>query len=154
MPPHLAEHNRTYDRRGHTVFGGQLYAKGALLGLSLNCRYFKLGQLGTWIFNARNISGARICSLRLAISPAAVSWLVVSVVVDPIEREALRTSAHVRKKVFECHPPVANCNSASSVVFILTEIWRTAAMLDALPSRIFLGGFLAPMARFTVSPRD
>jgi hypothetical protein len=59
--------------------------------------------------------------------PAAVSRLVITVVVDSPQAEPRLGFAHVREKILEKDPSVANSNAASSIPMEILKLRVTAA---------------------------
>jgi hypothetical protein len=55
--------------------------------------------------------------------PATVTRLIISVIIDPIKRQAGWLFAHVSKKIFKTvSPPITNSNASPAVVFELFNI--------------------------------
>ena len=74
-------------------------------------------------------SGAPIERLLGGCRPAAVSGLVISVVIDAVKPHARRRLAHVGEEVLEGEPPFADRNAAGAVIREPSVI-RIAASLD------------------------
>lgn len=75
--------------------------------------------------------------------PTAIPRGVGSIIVSAVER-VVRCwfSPHVGEKVFVRIPSVVNCDAASSVEMIISDIWITAAPFHGRPSAIF-GQFIS-----------
>src|SRR5437867_6695423 len=69
-----------------------------------------------------------VASLLLHRSPFAISRLVIPVVVDAMNRKLRRALAHIRKKVRELHPPMANRYSPTSVIAVLRMVCVRATL--------------------------
>lgn len=69
-----------------------------------------------------------VIHLRLMGSPNAIGRAVISVVVLPFQRQAIRFFAHVGKKPFEGMPPL-HCLYASAAIMLEARILRIVATL-------------------------
>lgn len=70
--------------------------------------------------------------------PAAVVWLIVSVVVDAIKRVFWgRTTPHVRDEIFEFLPSFANLNPSFAVFVELRMALVAASLLHVDPRHVF-----------------
>jgi hypothetical protein len=98
-----------------------------------------LTKARTAVTNIPFRAGTTIARLFRSGSPAAIRWLVVSVIIFAFEGEfALRFVAHVRNKVLETFKPsFANNYSASSIVFVGFIFLVVASVAHMLPSSIF-----------------
>jgi hypothetical protein len=83
--------------------------------------------------------GASIEHLLLPSRPTAVARFVIAFVVDPIQREAVRTRAHVGEKVLEAMPPAAHGDPAPAVSRPVGARWVRAPAQHALPGVIRAG---------------
>lgn len=89
--------------------------------------------------NFYNYTDAAIACLLRPRSPSAITWLVVSVIIAPVQRVALRWSqAHVIVKVFKAiKPPSANTNAAAAIYCVLFVIGIVASSFHAIPRPMF-----------------
>lgn len=76
--------------------------------------------------------------LRFA-CPAAVAWLVISIVVFAFKHCPARSISHVEHKVFEHHPPLTHRNSPSSVVVKRVSLWIGASLNHVRPRYVRWG---------------
>lgn len=81
---------------------------------------------------------APVLSLLFSARPIAVCWLVVSVIVAALDRVLWgRLSAHVREKVLELIPALANLYPSPPIVLKGRLLWIQAALSHALPASVF-----------------
>lgn len=87
---------------------------------------------------------ALISGLLTQSRPIAIVWLVVPIVVPPLDgihRPLLRSScwpfSHVRKEVCEFLPPLAHGNTAATVVAIVGKLGIRASLNQVIPCLIF-----------------
>lgn len=64
----------------------------------------------------RSIVGRPIVLLCDGISPTAIAWLVIAIVIYAIKRRALGPLAHIGEKNSKIIPPVTNPNATTSIV--------------------------------------
>jgi hypothetical protein len=74
--------------------------------------------------------------LDVLVSPAAISWLVISVIVDAVQRGFWRPFTHVGEEVVECSPAFAKGDSPTSVILKSVSLWIGAALLHSNPRLI------------------
>jgi hypothetical protein len=78
-----------------------------------------------------------VVALLLLRRPPAIAGLVVAIVVWPaIQGRAARSLAHIREKVLEIAPAVANCDATPFVVGECGIGWLSASGDHALPRTI------------------
>ena len=99
----------------------------------------------------RSAPFASVAGLLFGRSPAAISWLVVAVIVDAVEAMfGARASVHIGKKVDVIAPSFTNGDAATSVMLPLWVFWVAATIQHAAPRSIFwcLGFplFVSPLA--------
>lgn len=68
--------------------------------------------------------------------PSAVGWSIGPVVVDALDRHAMRRLAHVGVEVFELPPTLADRDSATSVVFELPILRVSTPAKHLTPSMV------------------
>ena len=83
--------------------------------------------------------GACIPRLFIACCPSAVFFAVTTIIVNPIQRAALWSAAHVGKKAFVFGPLVAIGNSSAAVVWPLGSVGVVAPALHSRPNSVFSG---------------
>lgn len=103
--------------------------------------------------------GARVSHLLAACRPAAVSWLVVSIVVNAVNLFAGGPLTHIGKEVFKrMNPPFANGYSATAVVMVLYAVGVIAPILHGSPRAVCATGVsplsLMGVAVFRHEPAD
>lgn len=90
-----------------------------------------------------------VCSLFFPSRPAAVSRFVVSIVVDAVERVAIRRfRSHIRKKVRKCTPTIANRDAPTAVILPVPRAGIGASLNHSIPSTVFrptLSAFVSAM---------
>ena len=102
------------------------------------------------VLNGRRLSvlpnpPALIFGLDLGSGPATVSWLVMAVRIDSVQRHASGARSHVREKVFEAlasrtnsaAPPLANCDSAAAIEVVYGRGLHKASVVHARPRIVF-----------------
>ena len=83
------------------------------------------------------MAATSVFSLFLTGCPTAISWLVVSVVVDSIYRFTGWPASHIGVEIFETSPTYANLDAAPSVVLVLGVVWVAATIFHGFPSFVF-----------------
>ena len=82
------------------------------------------------------MSSASITSLLMPSRPAAVVRLVVTCVVDAVERLTFRPLAHIGQEVLKLKPAFANSDAAATITFPVLRIRVPAAIQCRLPAAI------------------
>src|SRR5260221_710578 len=91
-----------------------------------------------------NIGLTAICNLLFASRPAAVARLIVSVIVDAVQRmKARRPWSHICEKVGEAGPPLTDFDSSASVVLPVSCARVVAARAHINPSVVLRQMFSA-----------
>lgn len=111
-------------------------APGRSLDDGVSFEAAQVGQINSPIGNPLNSNhtGYSLVSLLFASCyPTTIIRLVIPFVVDPIKRVAVRLFSHVRNKVLECLPSVANRYSPSSIVAPLAHRLVFATVKHSLP---------------------
>ena len=79
-------------------------------------------------------ASALIATLIGTSCPTAITWRVVAVIVGTLKSKAGWSFAHVREKISEgLQPPLANKDSARSVVLVLLRAHVIAPLFHILP---------------------
>ena len=81
----------------------------------------------------------RIVVLLDVCSPPAIHWLIIAVIVDPLNRTSHRAATHIIQKQGEIVPPFANLDSSGSVVLEVAVSWILDARQHRLPRPVFNG---------------
>lgn len=81
-----------------------------------------------------DLVGSGVPHLLFVSRPTAVSWLVVSVVVDAVNFPAWRLLAHVSKKVFKNLPSLTNLYSSASVSRKTFDVWIRTSGFHSSPN--------------------
>lgn len=74
-----------------------------------------------------------IADLGFHVSPSAISWLVVAVVINAINSCSYWSFSHIHKEVFKNTPSFANLNPPISVVNIIFIRWIVASLSHCNP---------------------
>jgi hypothetical protein len=90
-----------------------------------------------------------VAALNFFASPSAISWFIISVIVDAVERRFWWADAHVGKKIIEYFPPFTKGNAASSVVLPAVGFGVSAALFHGCPRLI--GSRISALPRMGVS---
>ena len=76
---------------------------------------------------------APVVSLLSMSCPAAITWLVVTVVVDAVERQSLLRIPHIGKEVFKVLPSRADHDSAATIAVVSGVAGARASINHVLP---------------------
>lgn len=79
---------------------------------------------------------SHVLRLLFLCRPAAVAGLIISIVVDTVERFAIRPLSHIEKKVLELCPAGANGDSATSIARVIKMVWVAATLPHGVPRSI------------------
>ena len=107
---------------------------------SRNIKYFTpFSDTKTSVLYGNKMIKSGISCLLSCRFPTAISWHVISIVVDAANRMFFRrTSSNVREKLFKTVAPLlANSNSATSIIRIFGIVGIVAAKFKSRPCRIF-----------------
>jgi hypothetical protein len=88
-----------------------------------------------WLHNVR----PSITGLLLTCGPSAVVGGVGTVIVDAVQRQAIRTAAHIRQEVLKGFPAVTDLNPSASVQGVRRIAWIQAPILHRSPHEVFRG---------------
>ncbi len=88
-----------------------------LLPYAVNLGPFTYGA--TDAIKVNDVVRAFIARLFPACRPAAIAWLVMTVIVNSIKGHAFWWMSHIRKKILEREPSFADRNPARAIVFVL-----------------------------------
>lgn len=109
---------------------------------SSNGRIFTQPYITPFIANGKRVSS--VPCLRSGCRPATVTRLIISIVINAVERSPRRTLAHVGKEVFEAvFPAVADGNSSRPVSGEIVMAGAQASLSHGSPrfvSRVRLNG--------------
>lgn len=70
--------------------------------------------------------GVAIVRLGVMIGPTTVGWLVIAVLVNPVDAEAIGTRPHVGLEVLETSPSGADLYATPAIVFERPKVWISA----------------------------
>ncbi len=85
--------------------------------------------------NSHHNVRASVCHLLFWRRPFTVTGLVALIIVDPLKRLTWRSSAHIRKEVFErIEPALADPNRPASIPFECFMVWIGAPFLHRAPA--------------------
>lgn len=84
----------------------------------------------------QNARPPRVSLLHCGRRPSAIFRGIITVHVDAIKRQALRTFAHIGQEVRESIPPITNVNSPATVVGIASVLRIAAAPAHLLPGMV------------------
>jgi hypothetical protein len=82
------------------------------------------------------MSAAAIVGLFLHGRPTAIARFVIPVVVDAVDREAMRALTHVSQEIIEDQPSFADSDAAPSIVFPNMAFWIEASGFHGRPRTV------------------
>lgn len=97
-----------------SAFAFAFHAVYRLAGAKAKFLQCRSGAHGLTV-ESHQLDFARVLALRLPVCPSAIARIVITVVIDSIDRHFWRALAHICKEVVELLPTFANSYSASAV---------------------------------------
>jgi hypothetical protein len=112
--------------------GAPVFVSACSIGL--RCNWHHLARAASKIL----IAVLAVLALLLPRSPANISWLIASVVIDPVQRQSWRSGTYVREECREIVCPFCtHLDSTSTIAVICRVAWVCAPLLCRGPRGVF-----------------